>query len=128
MAKLKCHKVPGIDGLPAEVYKLGGDILLEKLTNLFSLCWEQGVVPKDLRGAVIVSVYKNKGDKSDCSNCRGVTLLSIGGKILARVLPGSQCGFRVNRGTADMIFALRQIQEKCMEQNMGLYAASIDMI
>ena len=66
--------------------------------------------------------------------------MSIAGKILASVLldrliptideenlPESQCGFRANRGTADMIFALRQIHEKCREQNMGLYAAFTDL-
>ena len=37
--------------------------------------------------------------------------------------PESQCGFRSSRGTVDMIFVLRQIQKKCREQNMGLYAA-----
>ena len=42
-------------------------------------------------------------------------------------MPESQCGFRSNRGTVDMIFMLRQIQEKCREQNMGLYAASVDL-
>ena len=42
-------------------------------------------------------------------------------------MPESQCGFRSNRGTVDMIFMLRQIQEKCREQNMGLYAAFVDL-
>ena len=41
--------------------------------------------------------------------------------------PESQCGFRSNRGTTDMIFVLRYIQEKCIEQNTGLYAAFVDM-
>ena len=138
--KTNSHKAPGIDGLPAEVYKYGGDQLLEKLTSLFTLCWSKGEVPGDLRDAVIVSLYKNKGEKSDCSNYRGVTLLSTAGKILARVLldrlipaiaeevlPESQCGFRANRGTTDMIFVLRQIQEKCREQNMALHAAFMDL-
>ncbi|KAK2573141.1 RNA-directed DNA polymerase from mobile element jockey [Acropora cervicornis] len=138
--KTNSHKAPGIDGLPAEVYKYGGDQLLEKLTSLFTLCWSKGEVPGDLRDAVIVSLYKHKGEKSDCSNYRGVTLLSTAGKILARVLldrlipaiveevlPESQCGFRANRGTTVMIFVLRQIQEKCREQNMALYAAFMDL-
>ena len=55
------------------------------------------------------------------------------GKILARVLlnrlldhlksgllPESQCGFRAGRGTVDMIFAARQLQEKCWEQHQDL--------
>ena len=41
--------------------------------------------------------------------------------------PEGQCGFRSNGKTVDMIFVLRQIQEKCREQNMGLYAAFVDL-
>ena len=33
----------------------------------------------------------------------------------------SQCGCGANRGTTDMVFALRQIQEKHREQNKGLF-------
>ena len=69
---------------------------------------------------------------------RVIGLFSIAGKILAQVLlnrviptiaqehtPESQCGFRSNRGTADMIFVLRQILEKCREQNIALDAAFV---
>ena len=42
-------------------------------------------------------------------------------------MPESQCGFRSNRRTIDMIIVLRQIQEKCREQNIGLYAAFVDL-
>ena len=72
---------------------------------------------------MIVSLYKNKGDKSDCSNYRGITLLSIVDKILAKVLQDqliptivvqnlfvSQCSFRTNRRTVDMILVLRQLR------------------
>ena len=98
--------------------------MLNKLQDLFTNSWEKGALPQDLWDAVIVSLYKNKGEKSDCSNYQGITLLSFAGKILAHVLlnrliptiaqentPESQCGLRSNRGTADMIFVLRQIQE-----------------
>ena len=114
--------------------------MLNKLQDLFTNCWEKGTLPQDLRDAVIISLYKIKGEKSDSSNYRGITLLSIAGKILVRVLlnrliptiaqentPESQCGLRSNRGTADMIFVLSQIQEKCRKQNMGLYAAFVDL-
>ncbi|ROT78369.1 hypothetical protein C7M84_002918 [Penaeus vannamei] len=32
-----------------------------------------------------------------------------------------QCGFRAGRGTSDMVFAVRQVQEKCSKQNQELH-------
>ena len=96
-------------------------------------------MPDDFRDALIVSLYKNKGCKSDCRNYRVISLLSIAGKIFARVilnrlvtvleqnLPEVQCGFRPGRGTVDMIFAMRQLQEKCIEQNTPLFSVLIDL-
>ena len=107
--QLKVDKSPGSDGIPAAVYQHGVEKVLDKLQDLFTNCWEKGTLTQDHRDAVIVSLYKNKGDKSDCSNYPGITLLSIAGKVLARVLlnrliptiaqentPESQCGFRSN--------------------------------
>ena len=132
--QMKSGKAAGVEGIPPEFWKSGGSALHSKLHKLLIRCWEQGKVPRDLRNAVIVTFYKNKGKKSYCSNYRGITLFSIAGKIFARVLlnrlvpiiaedrlPKTQCGFRENWGTTDMVFALRQLQEKCREQNKGLY-------
>ena len=72
--------------------------------------------PDDFRNALIVSLYKKKGSQSDCGNYRGISLLSVAGKIFARVifnrlitvseqtLPEAQCGIRPGRSTVDMIF------------------------
>ncbi|KAL8575140.1 hypothetical protein ACOMHN_055133 [Nucella lapillus] len=82
---------------------------------------------------------KNKGDQSDCNNYRGISLLSIVGKTFARVVlnklqlpaervyPETQCGFRAERSTIDMIFSLRQLQEKCREQRRPLFIAFVDL-
>ena len=66
--QLKVGKSPGIDGIPAEVYQHGGEAVLDKLQDLFTNCWEKGTLPQDLKGAVIVSLYKSKREKSDYSN------------------------------------------------------------
>ena len=84
--QLKVGKSPGIDGIPAEVYQHGREAVPDKVLDLFTNCWEKETLPQDLKEAVIVSLYKHKGEKSDCYNYRGITLLSIAGKILARVL------------------------------------------
>ena len=89
--------------------------------------WESEQVPKDLKDAVVIIIFK-KGNRNACGNHRGISLLSIAGKIFARILlnrlqvvaeeilPESQCGFRQARGTTDMIFCARQVQEKSREQ------------
>ena len=141
IANMSNGKSPGADGLPVEVFKHGGPLLLTKLGDLVRECWEQERVPKAFKDAHIVHLYKKKGDKSDCNNHRGISLLSVAGKIMARllldrlvahltekILPESQCGFRSGRGTIDMVFSARQIQEKCREQHMDLFIVFIDLV
>ena len=41
--------------------------------------------------------------------------------------PESQCGFSSDRSTVDMIFSLRQLQEKGKEKQQPLYIAFIDL-
>ena len=138
--QLQVGKAPGPDGLPPEVFKAGGQALVDKMTDLFCLFWDKGELPQELRDANIIHLFKNKGDKAVCDNHRGISLLSIPGKILARILLNrisehlldsvvseSQCGFRKSRGTVDMIFSIRQIQEKCLEQHKDLHLLFIDL-
>ena len=103
--------------------------------------WEQESVPQEFKDASIIHLYEKKGNRQSCDNHRGISLLSIAGKILARIilnrlichldqeelLPESQCGFRRDCGTTDMIFAARQLQEKCQEQNLDLYLTFVDL-
>ena len=136
---LKNNKSPGADSIPAEIYKLLNNTLIEHLRALYNLIWETGNVPQDFKNAQIINLFKNKGSPSECGNYRGISLLSTGGKILARVMasrllkhmeqviPESQCGFRPNRGTNDLIFTLRQLQEKVKEQQTQMYIAFVDL-
>ena len=137
---LSSGKAPGSDSIPAEIYKEGGSALTAKLHQLFLLIWQHETLPQDFKDASIIHLYKRKGNRKVCNNHRGISLLSIAGKVLARVLlnrlidhlendhlPESQCGFRKNRGTIDMVFAARQLQEKCQEQNTDLYSTFVDL-
>ena len=130
-------KSPGSDGIHPEVIKRGGSKLLSTLHEIIQEAWNTATVPQDWKDAQLVTIFK-KGDRRLCGNYRGISLLSIPGKVFARVLlnrlssyaesflPEAQCGFRSGRGTADMIFSLKQVQEKCIEQNMPLYLIFID--
>ena len=55
-----------------------------------------GVVPIHWRGACIVPLYKGKGDKCECGNSRGISLLNVVGNLFGRVLikrvrAGTEC-------------------------------------
>ena len=92
-----------------------------------------------MRDSIITTLFKNKGDCSDCNNYQGISLLCVAGKLFTRVAihrlqqlaervyPESQCGFRSQRSTVDMIFSVRQQQEKCREQQQPLFIAFIDL-
>ena len=113
---------------------------MEKLHQLFQLIWQHEPVPQDFKDATIVHLYKRKGNRQACDNHRGISLLSIAGKVLVRVLlngliahlekgllPENQCGFRKEHGTIDMVFVARQLQDKCQEQNIDLYSTYVDL-
>ena len=137
---LKNRKSAGIDNIPPEIIKEGGYLLKRRLFKLITQIWEEEVVPQDLKDAVIVTIYKKKGDRADCGNSRGIFLLSIAGKVIASIMlqrlltqltetiiPASQYGFRKDRSTTDAIFIARQLQEKCREERKDLYMAFIDL-
>ena len=116
--------------------------MAEKLTELFQCMWRKEAIPQDFKDASIIHLYKRKGNPQVCDkNHRGISLLSIAGKILAKILlnrlnahldqagliPESQCGFRKDRGTIYMLFTARQLQEKCQEQNVDQCMTFVDL-
>ena len=87
--------------------------------------------------AEIITLYKHRGTRSGCNNHKGISLLKIAGKTFAlviiphipilpeRVYPESQCGLRSQHSTTNMIFSVRQLQEKCKERSVPLYIAFV---
>ena len=86
--------------------------LVEKLQTV--------AVPQDFKRWDHCGLYKRKGNRQACDNHRGISLLSNTGKTLARdlpyrlianleqgFLPESQCSFRKECGTIDIVFAAR---------------------
>ena len=73
-----------MDGIPADVMKYGGDRLKEFVFEVISHVWDTSA-PQDWRDATLESLFK-KGERSDCGNFHSISLLSIVGKVLARVM------------------------------------------
>ena len=106
---IKNDKAAGPDGLSAEFFKYGGPSVSRHLHDIIPLVWSTGVIPQQWKDASIVMIYKGKGDKANCGNYRGISLLVVAGEVLTRILlnrlliaserllPESQCGFRRER-------------------------------
>ena len=77
---------PGSDGIPPDLLKHCRTTLLHSLHVLLCQCWQEGAVPQDMRDTKIITLFKNKGERSDCNNYRGVYLLSVIGKVFAKVI------------------------------------------
>jgi len=137
--QMSSGKASGSDGLPPELFKSGGPDIIDKLVTLYQFIWSNGPVPQEYNDALIVHIFKQKGDQSVCDDHCGISLLSIPGKILAHVilnqltkhvnenniLPESQCCFRIGRSTMDMIFTAHQLQEKCVNSSVNCMLLSL---
>src|SRR5215813_10576892 len=82
---LKCGKAAGVDEIRPEMLKAGGTITVQWLHHIMQKAWEEGRIPEDWNKAIIVPIYK-KGNKMECSNYRGISLLSVPGKVYASTL------------------------------------------
>jgi hypothetical protein len=121
----------------AYFFRFWGNTLRSEIHKLINCIWNKEELPKQWKESIIVPIYK-KGDKAECSNYRGISLLSTSCKILynillSRLIPyvdeiigDRQCGFRRNRSTTYQIFCIRQILEEKWEYNGTVHQLSID--
>ena len=82
---LKLNKASGPGNLPAEFFRTYPNTIVNILEPLLKKVWESGQIPMDWKHGLIIKLPK-KGDLTECSNWRGITLLNIIGKILATII------------------------------------------
>ena len=105
------------------------------LVRLFDAILSTECVPTKWRKGIIVSVYKT-GDPTQCSNYRGLTLLTAADKLWAAVitrrvgrhvpLHDHQYGFRPGRGTLDALFNLSTVIRTRKTSGQGTYVFFLD--
>ena len=83
--KQKSHKSPGIGQIPAELIKAGGRKICLEIHKLITYIWKKEKLPEECKESIIVPIHK-KGDKTDCNNYRGISLLPTTYKILSNIL------------------------------------------
>ena len=133
VARIKSGKAAGEDEIIPEMLKaLTGEGILW-LTRVCQVAWKLGKTPREWQTGVIIPIFR-KGDRKQCTNYRGISLLSLPGKVYAKCreiveskLEDGQCGFCPGRSTTDQIFTLKQIFEKSWEYGKGLCACFVDL-
>ena len=115
-------------------------MLIRFMADFFNTILNSGYVPEIWSLGLIVPMYKNKGDRSDPNNYRGITLLSCLGKLFTSclnfrineylkendILGYEQAGFREEHSTIDHVFTLHAIIEYYKVKNKQLYCAFVD--
>ena len=141
LSKRVTNKAPGIDVIPSELYRSERRSRLNTLFDVLSLraVWTERNIPQDFKDALVIPIYKRKGNKQQCGNYTEESrCLQLLGKFLGRFYSVASSPFWTlffySRGTLwfpqwigtiDMIFTLRQLQEKAIEQNMPLFIVFI---
>ena len=69
--KLKSHKSPGNDQIPAELIKPGCRTVCLEIHKFITSTWKKEKLPEQWQESIIVPIHK-KGDKTDCNNYRGI--------------------------------------------------------
>nr|XP_049610760.1 uncharacterized protein LOC125988936 isoform X1 [Syngnathus scovelli] len=132
--KLLGGKAPEVDEIRPEFLKALDVVGLSWLTRLYNVAWTSGTVPLDWQTGVVVPLFKKV-----CSNYRGITLLSLPGKVYSGVLERrvrrevepriqeEQCGFRPGRGTVDQLYTLGRILEGAWEFAQPVHMCFVDL-
>ncbi len=136
---MKCGKAAGIDGITPENGETWTKCSGTVVDNDMWPGMETRRGTRRVENAVIVPLHKGKGNKDECKNYRGISLLSVPGKICGRILTDrlmqvtekkvsdEQGGFRKGKSCVDLIFAVKMLVEEYLRKDRKLYAALMDL-
>ena len=86
LSKTKTGKAPAPDGLVNEILQLLDKHGETKLLNFYNQSWLQGTIPSSWSHATVVAIFKGKGDDTDPSSYRPISLLNATYKVYAAMI------------------------------------------
>jgi exonuclease III len=137
---MQSGKSNGKDGLYIEFFKLiHSDLLEDFVVQMVNDNLTSGTTPNGMRDAIIVFLLK-KGDNTECTNHRTLSLLSVLGKIQGRMIlirlisvaekygwfGETQQAFRKARGGNDAVLIANLVDSMVMEKNQAGYKLFVD--
>ena len=85
LKSMKKGKAVGDDGLPIEIIAEEGEEEMQHLLRVIQIAYRTENVSEEWQKGVINPIYK-KGEKTECENHQGITLLSHCGKLYSRIV------------------------------------------
>ncbi|XP_018375576.1 PREDICTED: uncharacterized protein LOC108769213 [Trachymyrmex cornetzi] len=115
----------GVDGVPNEVWKYGGEGLEEWVWKMCNEVWKGEGWPELWKEGMVVPV-KKKGQGNDVRDYRGISIMPTLYKVYTAVLaerlreeiegkgmiPPNQTGFRKGLGTLDNIYVINYLVDR----------------
>ena len=95
LCKLNSSEGTGSDNIPARFVKDAASVLIKPVNDIVNLSIQTGIVPCELKNARVVPLFK-KNKRSDVSNYRPVSILSVVSKILEKAVYVQLEGYLVN--------------------------------
>lgn len=137
---LKTHSAAGPDKIPTIFIKMAIPILLQPLTHLACVCFQQGIFPRILKSSIIHPIHKG-GPKDDINNYRPIAVLSVISKIIEKLinnrikkyltsknlLSNNQYGFRDGRSTEEAVLALTENISKHLDKAKKTLCIFLDL-
>ena len=77
---IKSGKAAGEDEIRPEMLKVLTGEGIPWLTRVCQVAWKFSKTPRDWQIEVIIPIFK-KGDRKQCINCKGISLLSLPGNV-----------------------------------------------
>jgi hypothetical protein len=74
LKRMKGGKAVGLDGIPIEVWRSIGGIVIVWLTKLFNIIIQSNKMPDEWRRNILVPIFKNNGDEIFCV-CKVVLII-----------------------------------------------------
>lgn len=133
-------KAPGLDSIKSETLKIVCDEIKQPLTYVINKIIECGVCPPEFKTAIIIPIFKS-GSKTEVSNYRPISLVSVFTKIFEKViqkrlnayirkynlLSNLQFGFREGRSTEDAISMITGAVYESLEQSESALCVFLDL-
>ena len=140
--KLKNGKAAGMDGIPNEFYKEGGQSMIEGMHELFKCIWREEEVPRSWNDSRVTLIHKG-GNKSkkEIKNYRPIAVCDTMCKIFCgilnerlseivernKVMGEEQNGFRKDRRGEDSMFVVNEVIERARKDGRKKYLAFLDI-